>query len=104
MVSWLEARAAQQLSDAPTSRFAQHEGLWRETLLTSAGATNWLAGRSSSSSPADGSATVSLELDPDAPSRDKIRLALGDRQGEERLAAQLWQLIRAGGWQLNMQQ
>eukprot|EP00775_Hariotina_reticulata_P011330 gene11330-11480_t len=29
-------------------------------------------------------------------SRDKVRLALGDRQGEERLAAQLWQLIRAG--------
>lgn len=79
VVCWLESLAAQRLQEAPPARFAHHEGLWRETLLTSSS-----------------SSTATLELDPDAPARDKARLAVGDVQGEERLAAHLWQLIRAG--------
>lgn len=37
-----------------------------------------------------------IELDPDAPSRGKVKLSQGDFRGEERLASHLWQLIRAG--------
>ncbi|KAF8067307.1 SRL1 [Scenedesmus sp. PABB004] len=81
VVCWLESLAAQRLQDAPGARFALHEGLWRETLLTTGTGTG-----------AGGAA----ELDPDAPGRGKVKLALGDRQGEERLAAQLWALLRAG--------
>jgi hypothetical protein len=36
------------------------------------------------------------ELDPDAPTRDKVRLSRTDQRNEERLSAQLWQLLRAG--------
>lgn len=85
-MSWLESLAAQQLQGAPQARFAHHEGLWRETLLTTASVGSRGAGRGGEA----------VELDPDAPSRGKVTLASGDRKGEERLAAQLWQLVRAG--------
>lgn len=78
VVCWLESLAAERLQEAPPARFAHHEGLWRETLLTTSAAAG------------------AMELDPDAPSRGKVRLAAGDFKGEERLAAHLWQLIRAG--------
>ncbi|WIA33136.1 hypothetical protein OEZ86_006287 [Tetradesmus obliquus] len=90
VVCWLESLAAQQLQDAPASRFAHHEGLWRETLLSFG-----LTAKGSSSLSAGGAAGV-IELDPDAPSRGKVKLSHGDFRGEERLASHLWQLIRAG--------
>uniref|UniRef100_A0A383W4J3 Nuclear pore complex protein n=1 Tax=Tetradesmus obliquus TaxID=3088 RepID=A0A383W4J3_TETOB len=90
VVCWLESLAAQQLQDAPAARFAHHEGLWRETLLSFG-----LTAKGSSSLSAGGAAGV-IELDPDAPSRGKVKLSQGDFRGEERLASHLWQLIRAG--------
>lgn len=89
MVCWLESLAAQRLQNTPPARFAHHEGLWRETLLTSGGSGSKGFSNSSGS-------TTARELDPDAASRGKLKLAAGDLQGEERLAAHLWQLIRAG--------
>jgi hypothetical protein len=90
-VCWLESLAAQQLQDAPAARFAHHEGLWRETLLSFGLTSKGVAASSNSA----GAAGV-IELDPDAPSRGKVKLAQGDLRGEERLASHLWQLIRAG--------
>jgi hypothetical protein len=94
VVCWLESLAAQQLQDAPAARFAHHEGLWRETLL-SFGLTQKGAAGSTPAGSAAAAAGV-IELDPDAPSRGKVKLSQGDLRGEERLASHLWQLIRAG--------
>jgi hypothetical protein len=98
VVCWLEALAAQQLQEAPAARFAHHEGLWRETLLSFGLASKTPAASSAASTPgATGAAAGSVtELDPDAPSRAKVKLSQGDLRGEERLASHLWQLIRAG--------
>ena len=78
VVSWLEALSAAKLSSTAGSRFYPNEGVWRETLLSSKG----LGG--------------APELDPDAPTRDKVRLSRTDQRTEERLAGYLWQLLRAG--------
>lgn len=82
---WLEELAAHKLSEAPVSRFAPHEAVWRSTQL--AFGTHSASGSSQA------------ELDPDAPNRQAGRplLSAMDQQAEERLGAQLWQLIRAGG-------
>jgi hypothetical protein len=80
VVSWLESLAAQRLAAAPPLGFAAADGVWRETLLLSRG-------------PGGGGAR---ELDPDAPTRGAAALRGEDRRNEERLAAQLWQLMRAG--------
>jgi hypothetical protein len=80
VVAWLESLAAQRLAAAPPVGFSAADGLWRETLLLSR-------------APGGGGAA---ELDPDAPTRGAAALRGEDQRNEERLAAQLWQLLRAG--------
>ncbi|KAF6260753.1 107-domain-containing protein [Scenedesmus sp. NREL 46B-D3] len=97
VVCWLESLAAQQLQEAAAARFAHHDGLWRQTLLSFGSSKSAAAPESGTSASASaGAAGGVLELDPDAPSRAKVKLSQGDLQGEERLALHLWQLIRAG--------
>ena len=87
VVMWLEALAAQKLPDPvrdPSCRFGPQEGVWKETL------------RGLGSSTRHGGSADS-ELDPDAPSRDQLRLALADREAGLKLAAWAWRLVRAGG-------
>jgi hypothetical protein len=98
VVCWLEALAAQQLQEAPAVRFAHHEGLWRETLLSFGLTSKPPASSSATAAPAAAGAAAGsvIELDPDAASRGKVKLSQGDLRGEERLASHLWQLVRAG--------
>ena len=84
---WLEALASQKLPQDPVQlaasyRFGSQEGVWKDTLRGLGG-----PGR-------QGGADV--EFDPDAVSRDQLRVALGDQQNEQRLAAWVWRLVRAG--------
>jgi hypothetical protein len=82
VISWLESLAAQRLAAAPPVGFSAADGVWRETLLLAR---------------APGGGGGGAELDPDAPTRGAAALKGEDQRGEERLAAQLWQLLRAGG-------
>jgi hypothetical protein len=81
VVAWLESLSAQRLAAQPPLGFSAADGVWRETLLLSRG-------------PGGGA----RELDPDAPTRGAAALRGEDQRNEERMAAQLWQLMRAGGW------
>lgn len=87
VVAWLESLAAQRLAAAPPLGFSASDGIWRETLLLSRGGGG--GGALMAGGPA--------ELDPDAPTRGAAALRGEDQRNEERLAAQLWQLMRAGG-------
>ena len=80
VVAWLESLAAQRLEARPPPGFSAADGVWRETLLLSRGAGSGGA----------------VELDPDAPTRGAAALRGEDRRNEERLAAALWALLRAG--------
>ncbi|KAI8477109.1 MAG: 107-domain-containing protein [Monoraphidium minutum] len=84
VVAWLESLAAQRLAAAPPLGFSAAEGVWRETLLLSRGGGG------------GGGGGGGVELDPDAPTRGVVALRGEDQRNEERLASQLWQLLRAG--------
>ncbi|KIY95383.1 Nuclear pore complex protein [Monoraphidium neglectum] len=83
VVAWLESLAAQRLAARPPLGFSAADGVWRETLLLSHAGGGGGGGGGG-------------ELDPDAPSRGATALRGEDQRNEERLAAQLWQLMRAG--------
>jgi hypothetical protein len=83
VVAWLESLAAQRLAARPPLGFSAADGVWRETLLLSHAGGGGGGGGGG-------------ELDPDAPSRGAAALRGEDQRNEERLAAQLWQLMRSG--------
>lgn len=88
VVMWLESLASQKLPQDPVQlaasfRFGSQEGVWKDTL-------RGLGGGHSRQGLAD------TELDPDAVSRDQLKLARGDQQNEQRLANWVWRLVRAG--------
>jgi hypothetical protein len=60
--------------------------VWKDTL-------RGLGGGAGSGSRQGGADT---EFDPDAVSRDQLKLARGDQQNEQRLANWVWRLVRAG--------
>jgi hypothetical protein len=83
---WLETLASQKLPADPVQlaasyRFGSQEGVWKDTLRGLGG---------------HGRPGADVELDPDAVSRDQLKLAVGDMQNEQRLAAWVWRLVRAG--------
>lgn len=96
---WLEGLAAQKLPQTQeelqaTCRFNAKDGVWRDTLRVLAG--SGFGGSSAAAAGARGSDSSGSELDPDAVSRDQLKLALGDRQNDQRLVAWVWRLVRAG--------
>lgn len=96
VVMWLESLASQKLPQDPVQlaasfRFGSQEGVWKDTL-------RGLGGGGGHSSRQGGVADT--ELDPDAVSRDQLKLARGDQQNEQRLANWVWRLVRAGERQL----
>lgn len=86
VVMWLETLASQKLPADPVQlaasyRFGSQEGVWKDTLRGLGG---------------HGRPGADVELDSDAVSRDQLKLAVGDMQNEQRLAAWVWRLVRAG--------
>jgi hypothetical protein len=86
VVAWLEHLAAQRLPAGLGSQFYRTDGLWQQSLL----------GRRAQPAAGGLSSAPALELDPDIVTRG-TRLAEDDRQRQEKLAAQLWAMLRAGG-------
>jgi len=87
VVMWLEALAAQKLPDPlrdASCRFTSQDGVWRETLRALGGPGHHTA------------AGPGSELDPDAVSRDQLKLAVANQENDKKLAAWAWRLVRAG--------
>lgn len=87
VVMWLEALAAQKLPDPlrdASCRFTSQDGVWRETLRALGGPGHHTA------------AGAGSELDPDAVSRDQLKLAVANQENDKKLAAWAWRLVRAG--------
>ncbi|PSC76457.1 nuclear pore complex NUP107 isoform B [Micractinium conductrix] len=89
-VAWLEYVAGEALDGEHAAPLASSDGVWADTRrrLDAAAAARGFAGR-------DAVALVT-ELDPDAPSRQHKALHADDAKDEERLAARLFRLLRAG--------
>ncbi|KAL4422844.1 hypothetical protein ABPG75_009041 [Micractinium tetrahymenae] len=89
-VAWLEYLAGEALDSEHQAPLASSDGVWADTRrrLDAAAAARGFAGREA--------AALVTELDPDAPTRQHKALQADDATDEERLAARLFRLLRAG--------
>ncbi|KAL4448847.1 hypothetical protein ABPG77_007564 [Micractinium sp. CCAP 211/92] len=89
-VAWLEFLAGEALDSEHQAPLASSDGVWADTRrrLDAAAAARGFAGREA--------VALVTELDPDAPTRQHKALQADDAKDEERLAARLFRLLRAG--------